>query len=150
MPETFLVVCSANQCRSPLAAAVLREHLAERGIDADVWSAGTQAYAGSPATDQTRTVAARAGLDLRSHSSTRVDAPMLRGADVVLTLERAHLRDVIALDRTAWAKTFTLKELVRRGTTVGPRAGRRVDPRVAGAGRRRPATDRSAGRVTPR
>ena len=44
--DRVLVVCSANQCRSPLAAALLVDRLARRGIATAVISAGTSANSG--------------------------------------------------------------------------------------------------------
>jgi len=34
-------------------------------------------------------------------------------------MERQHVREVFVVDRESWPHTFTLKELVRRGETVG-------------------------------
>ena len=42
------------------------------------------------------------------------------GADLVLVMTREHVRDVVVLDRDAWSRTFTLKELVRRAQGVEP------------------------------
>jgi low molecular weight protein-tyrosine phosphatase len=122
--RSILVVCSANQCRSPLVAALLREQLTTRGLDIPVVSAGTRAYDGATATDPTRDVARRRGLDLSSHRSAVLEESLARHADLIVALERAHVRDIVALEPRAWPRTFTLKELVRRGTVVGPRSDR--------------------------
>jgi protein-tyrosine phosphatase len=45
----------------------------------------------------------------------------LQRADLVLGMERAHVRHTVLLEPEAWSRTFTLKELVRRGTELGPR-----------------------------
>src|SRR5262249_38212092 len=45
-------------------------------------------------------------------------------ADVVIAMERSHVRRVVVLDPDAWSRTFTLKEIVRRGEHIG---GRRPD-----------------------
>ena len=37
-------------------------------------------------------------------------------------MERRHVREVVVLDQRAWSRAFTLKELVRRASEVGPRA----------------------------
>ena len=42
------------------------------------------------------------------------------GADLVLTMTREHLRHVVAMDPSAWPRTFTLKEFVRRAQSVAP------------------------------
>ena len=38
----------------------------------------------------------------------------------MLTMTRAHLRDVVALDPAWWPRTFTMKELVRRASEAAP------------------------------
>jgi protein-tyrosine phosphatase len=119
--RAILVVCTANQCRSPLVTVMLRERLAARDVDVTVQSAGTRAYDGSPATDRTRAAARRLGLDLSDHRSVPLAAAAVRDAGLVLGLERAHVREVVALEASAWPHAFTLKELVRRGVSVGPR-----------------------------
>ena len=48
-------------------------------------------------------------------------ADILRDADLVLGMARQHVREAVVLAPDAWPRTFTLKELVRRGTTIGPR-----------------------------
>jgi hypothetical protein len=45
----------------------------------------------------------------------------LQRADLVLGMERAHVRHSVLLEPEAWPRAFTLKELVRRGAELGPR-----------------------------
>jgi protein-tyrosine-phosphatase len=42
-------------------------------------------------------------------------------ADLVVGMTRGHVREVVVLAPDAWHRTFTLKELVRRGGLIGPR-----------------------------
>ncbi len=67
-----------------------------------------------------RAMAAR-GLDLGRHSSRAFTAEHLEGADLVLCMARRHVREAVLLHTDAWPRTFTLKELVRRGEARGPR-----------------------------
>jgi protein-tyrosine phosphatase len=117
----ILVVCTANQCRSPLAAAMLRARLFSRAVDEAVESAGLGA-SGYPATAPTIEAATRAGYDLSGHRSTRIGAGQIARADLVLGMERRHVREAVALAPGAWPRAFTLRELVRRGDAIGPRA----------------------------
>ena len=120
-PETVLIVCTANQCRSPLAGALLRRAL--EGIDVRVLDAGT-GEGGYPVTEGTLEVAERLDLELGDHLSTTIDAALVDQADLILTMERAHVRTIVLEHPDAWAKTFTLKELVRRSEALGtPRNG---------------------------
>lgn len=113
----ILVLCSANQCRSPMAEVLLRRALP----GAEVRSAGTLYEGGVPASGgSVRAMAAR-GLSLDDHRSRRLEREMLDDVDLILGMARHHLRDAVVKDRSVFPKTFTLKELVRRGEAVGPR-----------------------------
>jgi protein-tyrosine phosphatase len=118
----ILVVCTANQCRSPLAAAGFRARAVDRGLVVDVFSAGIQAMPGLPATPPTIDAARRIGWDLSGHHSTPLVFDDVRRADLVIGLERRHVQEIVLSDPSAFTKTFTLKELARRGTEVGGRA----------------------------
>jgi protein-tyrosine phosphatase len=120
-----LVVCTANRCRSPLAAALLADALARYGHPAEVGTAGLRTP-DLPATDETLLVADRRDLDLSAHRSRRLTADDIGRADLVIGMELKHVREVVALVPAAWPRTFTLLELARRGAAVGPRDGESV------------------------
>ncbi|HEX9505196.1 MAG TPA: hypothetical protein VGA62_04230, partial [Acidimicrobiia bacterium] len=84
-------------------------------------SAGT-GTGGAPATVPTMEAGAARGLDLTGHRSRQVEAELVRRADLVIGMERRHVREASILDPTAFPRSFTLKELVRRGEAIGPRA----------------------------
>jgi protein-tyrosine phosphatase len=119
---SILVVCTANQCRSPLAEAALRRWLEAAGAPVTVASAGVAAMPGIGATPPTVDAARRIGLDISDHAATALDADAVRAADLVLGLERRHVQEIVLHDPTSFPRTFTLRELVRRGADVGPRA----------------------------
>jgi protein-tyrosine-phosphatase len=119
--RTIAVVCSANQCRSPVGAALLTREFARRGHPVQVTSSGVQARAGSPATSGTVRAARELGIDLRAHRSQPTTREQLVTADLILGMERMHLREVVVLEPQLFSRAFTLKELVRRGDDVGPR-----------------------------
>ena len=93
----ILFVCTGNTCRSPLAAAVLRDALGDDARLVEVSSAGTAASEGDGASDGTRRIAERAGLDLSGHRSRRITQDIARAADLVLVMERDHRAAVLAL-----------------------------------------------------
>lgn len=99
---------------------MLRRRLEARGIEARVRSAGL-ADAGVPATEQASAVAADLGLDLAGHRSRVLDADLVASSDLVIGLARQHVREAVVLEPSAFGRTFTLKELVRRGRAHGPR-----------------------------
>jgi protein-tyrosine phosphatase len=106
-PFRVLLVCTANICRSPMAEAFLRDAFAARGLSATIASAGFL-EAGLPASDNTVKVMAERGFDLRAHRSRVVTPALARNADLILTMERRHARDVLLLPRTTPA-VHTLK-----------------------------------------
>jgi len=66
----------------------------------------------------------RAGEERRSAPRPAEPAALqgdLQRADLVLGMERAHVRHAVLLEPEAWPRTFTLKELVRRGAELGSR-----------------------------
>jgi protein-tyrosine-phosphatase len=85
-----LFVCTGNTCRSPLAAAALVRELGGDAARVEVLSAGTSAWEGQPASEGTRDVAARAGVDLASHRARRATTPLARAADFVFVMEPLH------------------------------------------------------------
>lgn len=106
-----------------MAAALLRRHLDDAAVPAHVTSAGTRSTS-LPVDFQAVAVMADRGLDLRGHVPRRIDRTVLTddGADLVVTMTREHLREVVAMDGSAWPRAFTLRELVRRATANGVRS----------------------------
>lgn len=115
-----LLVCTANQCRSPMAAALLQRHLAASRLEVGVSSAGLL-HGGHPATAHAQATMAERNLDLSTHRSRTLDQAILDAADLVIGMTREHVREVAVLDRAAMARTFTLRELERAATEAGPR-----------------------------
>jgi low molecular weight protein-tyrosine phosphatase len=116
----IVVVCTAGRCRSPLAAALMHDALAIRSAPAEIDAVGLL-EPGLPALAETVAVAERRGLDLTDHRSRRLEAAFVAHADLVVAMERRHVQEVVAVDPAAWPRTFTLKELVRRGEAIGVR-----------------------------
>jgi protein-tyrosine phosphatase len=110
----MLVVCTANVSRSPLGAAFLSKRLTEAGVAASVRSAGVM-RTGLPVDELSVIVGRARGVDVAGHRPRRLTTAILakEGADLVITMTRAHVREVVALDSSAWERTFTLKELAR-------------------------------------
>ena len=125
MSRHLLVVCTANVCRSPVVQRLLSRAFANQAdIDGETWvatSAGTGRYQ-AEVDANTIAAAGELGVDVTTHQPRLLDRDVLDadGADLVLTLERAHLRSVVALDTRAWPRTFTLKELAGRGAQQRP------------------------------
>src|SRR5579883_2475551 len=83
-----------------MAQGLLAARLAERGVAAEVRSAGSL-DGGRPPAPEAVAVMAERGIDIAGH--------------------RSAAREAVALEPSAWPKCFTLKELVRRASQAGPR-----------------------------
>ena len=115
-----LFVCTGNLCRSPSAALFLRQQLGSAGSEVTVHSAGTMEVGVGP--PRALVLEGRAlGIDLADHVPRMVDPDTIQAADLVVGLAREHLRETVVAVPSSFPKTFTLREIVRRGLDTGPR-----------------------------
>jgi len=117
----ILYVCTANINRSAMAAALTSRMIHERGLPARVGSASIMNMPGRPPPAHTLSVLMGKGIDASRHRSRTLLPELVDGADLLLTMERQHLRTAAVLAPDAFAKTFTLKEFLRRALEIGPR-----------------------------
>ena len=103
-----------------MAEVLLRHRLADLGVDATVASAGVL-QSGQPASAHGVDILRGRGLDMTAHRSRTMSRELLGSADLLLAMAREHVREAVVLDPGLWPRTFTLKELVRRGEATGPR-----------------------------
>ena len=97
MTRRVLAVCAGNICRSPLAEAAIRQAAARRGLDVEVDSAGTGAwYLGAPPHPEAVAAGERKGLRVTGRAR-RINRADFGRFDVVVVMDRANLRDVLAL-----------------------------------------------------
>jgi protein-tyrosine phosphatase len=101
-----------------MAEGLLRARLADRELEdkVHVHSAGLL-EGGMPATTHAQAVV----LGIDGHVSRQLTRELIEGADVVVGMTREHVRETSVLVPDALRRTFTLKELVRRGQAAGPR-----------------------------
>ena len=124
-----------------MAEVLLRHRFAELGVDARVASAGLL-RPGQPASEHGVDILRGRGLDLTTHRSRAMTREVLRSSDLILAMAREHVREAVVLDPSLWPRTFTLKELVRRGEMAGPRrAGEALDDWLARVGQGRRIAD---------
>jgi protein-tyrosine-phosphatase len=120
----FLFVCTANICRSPMAAALFAEWVERLSDPVEVSSAGVRAVgelAGREVPHEVLEVMIPYGIDLSAHRSRALTQPMVEDADLIIGMSRRHVQEAILMDPPSWPKSFMLKELVRRGEELGHR-----------------------------
>jgi protein-tyrosine phosphatase len=105
-----LVVCTANQCRSPIAEHLLRQTLEEAGLDWSVSSAGVRAREGLPMDTNAEAILLGRHLLGEGWETHRLTADQVKAAELVLTAEVAHRHSVVGLAPAAVRYTFTLVE----------------------------------------
>ena len=110
----ILFVCTGNQCRSPMAAAMLSRLLSERGSEFAVDSSGFVSE-GAPCPEDVKEVMTPLGYDLSAHRSKSVSSALLASAQVVVGMTRQHLVDLSIVHPSVWSRTFTFSEIVRLG-----------------------------------
>lgn len=116
----ILIVCTANICRSPMAAALLRQRLAGLGLagEVEVKSAGVFAQEGQEASRPAITVLAERNVPLSGHRSLAVSLELLAEADIVLVMEEAHRRSLFYLAPQHLGKVFLLAEMSGRHSDI--------------------------------
>jgi protein-tyrosine phosphatase len=122
MTATILFLCRANLCRSPSAEVMLARALSlhDDGAGFTTRSAGMTVVDGQAAPDDFVEIALIRGIDLREHRPVAFSAELGRSADLILTMTRDLLRGMVVNLPEVWPRSFTLLELVRRGTTTTP------------------------------
>ncbi|HVR79695.1 MAG TPA: low molecular weight protein-tyrosine-phosphatase [Acidimicrobiia bacterium] len=93
----ILAVCAGNICRSPAAEAAIVEAAGEAGLEVEVDSAGTGSWhIGQPPHPESVAAGARAGL-LVDGRARKVIAADFDRFDIIVAMDRANLKDLIAL-----------------------------------------------------
>jgi protein-tyrosine phosphatase len=118
MTFRILVVCTANVCRSPLAAALLTENLlTENGPGPTpgiaISGAGVGAVVGAPACREMRRTAATQGLPmtrLHHHRARQLTVGGVTAADLVLASDRQVRSAILRMAPDVAPRVFTLRE----------------------------------------
>lgn len=121
-PLRVLVLCTANMCRSPLAAAIIgldAGDLCERGLLV-VESAGIRVEPGEAMCPAS---ADFAGLDPRAHAAREVTAELLDAAGLVLAMDRTHRAAAARLAPACRPRMFTLRQAAAVAAAVAETVG---------------------------
>ncbi|MDX6019193.1 protein tyrosine phosphatase [Scandinavium sp. V105_16] len=104
MCNAILIICTANICRSPLGERLLRHHLPHKTID----SAGMVARSGRSADPDIKRVANRHKVSLDGHQSRQFTAALSTQYDLILVMEKEHLKHIAHIAPEARSKSMLL------------------------------------------
>jgi DivIVA domain-containing protein len=107
-PVRVLVVSSNDRGMAPMAAALLKEALADYGAtDIEVSSAGITEEAGQPPDDQIRGFLHARGIDISAQRSRPLDAGEVLRADLVVAMNQSEREQI--MDKIPEANAILLK-----------------------------------------
>ncbi len=93
MADTIVTVCTANICRSPMAAGLLRHALAaqpEPLRSLEVISAGVAARPGEPVSENSVAALRKVGIDISQHVSRPLTQDLIDRALAVICMTESH------------------------------------------------------------
>lgn len=109
----ILVVCTANQCRSPLIEFALRRRAEALELPWTITSAGTQAVPGRPPHPSAARLLEAHGDDVTRWHSQRLDRHLVGSADLVLTATVGIRNHVIRMHPQRAGMAFPFRQLAR-------------------------------------
>ncbi len=119
-PVRLLTVCTGNICRSPYAAALLRDGLEWARPGAfEVSSAGTHAVVGRPMDPESERLLGERGVDDAAFRARMLTARIVRDQDLVLVMAGQHRAHVLDEDPAAHRRTVGLLDLAAGLTEIG-------------------------------
>lgn len=92
-PGLILTVCTANICRSPMAAALIEHALRAQDEPLKSWrvvSAGVAARGGERVSENSVIALKKVGLDLSRHQSQPLTPELVAKADVIFVMTESH------------------------------------------------------------
>ena len=114
-PQKVLLVCTANIDRSPLAELILKKMLVAEGIPGfEVCSRGVAALEDRPMSEISQALLlSEDGIIATNHRSRRLAEADVREADLILAMEKSHVRFVADRYPVATGRVFLLSHYAR-------------------------------------
>jgi protein-tyrosine-phosphatase len=99
-----------------MAEGALKKLFENRGVDyINVYSSGTAAATGFPATEYAAEAVKIWKADISGHQSQPLTEELIKNSDIILALAPSHCHEVIRIDAGARQKTFLLKNFPEPG-----------------------------------
>lgn len=108
--SSILFVCTGNICRSPMAEALLRRMLEDRGHKARVTSAGVGAGLGHSPSPEAVVALREESINLQPHRSQPVTPELIEEADWIFAMTHDHLALLELLFPDAVGRMHLLRE----------------------------------------
>lgn len=105
--SSLLFVCTGNTCRSAIAEVTFKNIYPDKKLQ--IASAGTDALEGQRASPLTIELMRRRGINLSGHRSHRLNPQTIEIFDLILVMEKKHLRRIVQLSPWAKKKVYLLK-----------------------------------------
>lgn len=116
MISSVLVVCVGNICRSPVAERLLAQYCPELRVE----SAGIAALVGNAASRDSAEVAAQYGVSVEGHVARQFSREIAAGFDLILVLEKGHMKAVSQQAPEVTGKTMLLGQWMDKSDIADP------------------------------
>ena len=113
-----LFVCTANICRSPLAAALFAKSAHAHDASDALAASGGFLEGGRSVHEHVASILEDKGVDVSQKRSQRLSAEVVDPADLILTMTSEHARGVVSQFPRSIAEVYTLRHF---GSVVTPR-----------------------------
>ena len=116
MISSVLVVCVGNVCRSPVGERLLAQACPNLRIE----SAGINALTGNVANKEAADVAAENGVSVEGHIARQFTAEMAADFDLILVLEKGHMRVTAEQAPASTGKTMLFGQWIGQADIADP------------------------------